>query len=355
LVTSTNCSCAAAKTRHEDFAPIAAAARQHSGECVKKPVLFLLGPTAAGKTALACALADQFPVELVSVDSALVYRDMDIGTAKPDAATQARYPHHLIDLIEPSASFSVADYRAAALAVITQIHARGKLPLLVGGTMMYANVLRHGLSALPPADATVRAAIASEAVAEGWPAVHAALAKVDAETAARLSPNDSQRIQRALEVFRLTGVPLSSLQRHKTRGDGLADDSSVFPFATHLIGLDAAERTKLHERIETRFQVMLGQGFVGEVEALRARHALDAQMPSMRAVGYRQVWQYLDGSINESEMIAQGIAATRQLAKRQMTWLRAMPDALMFDCFDAALAEKLHADVAAWLGATEFG
>ena len=305
----------------------------------RPPVLLLLGPTASGKTALAChlvdALAGEFGIELVSVDSALVYRDMNIGTAKPDAAILARYPHHLIDLIAPTQAYSAADFRRDALAVIGDIHGRSNIALLVGGTMMYVKALLDGLSALPASDPAIRAEIEDQAHSLGWPAMHARLAQIDAATAARLSPNDSQRIQRALEVYRITGRPLSELQNRRAMASD-DDASNPFPYATAGIALLSSVRSSLHERIAQRLDAMLVAGFVDELRGLRSRYALHADLPSMRTVGYRQIWNYLEGQISETQMRDQAVAATRQLAKRQLTWLRSMPNVEGFDCLDNA-------------------
>lgn len=305
----------------------------------RPPVLLLLGPTASGKTALAChlvdALAGEFGIELVSVDSALVYRDMNIGTAKPDAAILARYPHHLIDLIAPTQAYSAADFRRDALAVIGDIHGRSNIALLVGGTMMYVKALLDGLSALPASDPAIRAEIEDQAHSLGWPAMHARLAQIDAATAARLSPNDSQRIQRALEVYRITGRPLSELQNRRAMASD-DDASNPFPYATAGIALLPSVRSSLHERIAQRLDAMLVAGFVDELRGLRSRYALHADLPSMRTVGYRQIWNYLEGQISETQMRDQAVAATRQLAKRQLTWLRSMPNVEGFDCLDNA-------------------
>jgi tRNA dimethylallyltransferase len=282
--------------------------------------LGLAGPTASGKTALALALAARWPVEIVSVDSALVYRGMDIGTAKPDAAERAAVPHHLLDLIEPEDSFSAAQFVADARRLVAEIRARGRWPLLVGGTMMYFKALVDGLDALPPADPNVRAALDAEAASRGWPALHEELARVDPVTAARLAPNDSQRIQRALEVYRIGGVPLSALHGRAARAPE--------PGAAHaLIALEPRERAWLHERIARRFDTMLAAGLVDEVRALRRRPGLNLELPSIRCVGYRQAWEALDAA-DPPDLAAlreRGIAATRQLAKRQVTWLRSMP------------------------------
>lgn len=306
--------------------------------------LFLLGPTASGKTALALALADRFPVDLVSVDSALVYRGMDIGTAKPDAATLEKYPHRLIDLIDPDEAYSAARFAADARSAMEDIVARGRIPLLVGGTMLYAKALTEGLSALPQADAAVRASIEARAADAGWPAMHAELAMVDPVTAARLKPNDAQRIQRALEVHAITGQPLSQLQDRRP-GD------EAFPYEALMIGLVPSERALLHERIAVRFDQMLDAGLVQELTGLRARHALSSTMPSMRCVGYRQAWEFLDGRIDRRALREQGVAATRQLAKRQLTWLRAMPRVQSVDCLRGDLAAAVAARVDAFLSA----
>ncbi len=303
-----------------------------------KSVVFLLGPTATGKTALACALRANFPFDIVSVDSALVYRDMNIGTAKPDAATLAQHPHHLINLINPDQVYSVADFRRDALAAITKIHANGRTPLLVGGTMMYVKALIEGLSVMPPANAAIRQHIADQAAQLGWPAMHAELSKVDAISAARLSPNDSQRIQRALEVFAISGTPLSELQ---TRDAPKSPHQPVFPFVSTLLALLPSDRAELHQRIEHRFDAMIESGLVNEVKLLREKYRLNIDMPSMRCVGYRQVWNFLDGNIDAAVMRAEGIAATRQLAKRQMTWLRGMERVESFDCLAADVGSQL--------------
>ncbi len=283
----------------------------------------LMGPTASGKTDLAVALAERLPVEIISVDSALVYKGMDIGTAKPDAATLARAPHHLIDLIEPTESYSAGRFRADATALIADIQARGRIPLLVGGTMLYFRALKHGLDDLPGADPELRAELDARAAREGWPALHAELARLDPATAARLAPNDAQRIQRALEVCISTGRPLSSLQRG---GQDTPPPWDLLEFA-----LVPSDRAWLHERIDRRFSLMLDAGLVDELRRLRERYTLTPDMASMRCVGYRQAWQNLEGEIDAAGLLAQGRAATRQLAKRQMTWLRAWRGALVLD------------------------
>jgi tRNA dimethylallyltransferase len=281
------------------------------------PAILLMGPTASGKSALALQLAERFRCEIVSVDSAQVYRGMDIGTAKPDTATRAWVPHHLIDLIEPVEHYSAARFRADALAVCAEVRARGRLPLLVGGTMLYFKALADGLSALPQADPGVRAAIDARAASSGWPALHAELARIDPATARRLAPNDAQRIQRALEVHALTGTPLSRLQGARQPGAGLGEVVAL--------ALVPGDRAALHAAIERRFDAMLAAGLVEELAALRRRIPLDAELPAMRSVGYRQAWEYLDGAIDRPTLRAKGIAATRQLAKRQLTWLRSTP------------------------------
>ncbi len=287
----------------------------------------LLGPTGSGKSAVAMALAERLPIEIVSVDSAQVYRDMDIGTAKPTPAERAAVPHHLIDVVDPRERYGAARFVADASAAIAQIRARGRLPLLVGGTMLYARALAEGLHPLPGADAALRLRLDHEARTHGWPALHARLARVDPVTAARLAPGDAQRIQRALEVFQLSGRPMSEL---------LAQPGKAHPlhFVRFVrIALEPSDRAQLHARIAARFRAMIAAGLVDEVRALRARGDLSPELPSMRCVGYRQVWAWLDAGDGASEpMIETGIAATRQLAKRQLTWLRAMSERTVVDC-----------------------
>jgi tRNA dimethylallyltransferase len=285
-----------------------------------KPVC-LAGPTGCGKTAAALAIAEVLPVEIISVDSALVYRGMDIGTAKPSAAEQAAVPHHLIDILDPLDSYSAAEFVRDAKRLAAEISARGRLPLLVGGTMLYFKALFDGLSALPQADAELRAAIDAEAAQRGWPAMHAELASLDPATAARLAPNDSQRIQRALEVIRLTGQPLSALHAASR------DEGVDWP----LFSLEPSDRGWLHARLAQRFEQMLADGLVEEVKALRARGDLSLALPSMRCVGYRQTWEALDAN-HFQDLPERGIAATRQLAKRQVTWLRGMPQRRVIAC-----------------------
>ena len=288
------------------------------------PAIFLMGPTASGKTGVAVELLQRLPVELISVDSALVFRDMDIGTAKPDAATLARAPHHLIDIISPTEAYSAAAFRHDALRLMADITARGKIPLLVGGTMLYFKALREGLSELPQADAAVRAELDAEIAQHGIAQLHRKLAKVDAETAARLAPADTQRIQRAMEIYRLTGQPMSELLKQQTQHE--------LPYDITSIALVPSERSVLHQRIAVRFQQMLKDGLIDELRGLRDKYPLHPDMTSMRCVGYRQAWQFMDGEINEGQLMETGIAATRQLAKRQLTWLRSMPDNVEIDC-----------------------
>lgn len=304
------------------------------------PAVLLMGPTAAGKSALALALAERLRGEIVSVDSAQVYRGLDVGTAKPDAATRARIPHHLIDVLDPTQTYSAARFAREAHAAIATIRGRGRVPIVVGGTMLYFRALSEGLSALPMADANVRAEIDWRAARVGWPALHAELARIDPSSAARLQPTDAQRIQRALEVWRLTGVPLSALQGRRT-------GAAAALGATLRIALMPSDRKHLHEAIARRFDAMLAAGLVDELRTLRSRYALTPELPSMRCVGYRQAWEHLEGRIDAQALRARGIAATRQLAKRQFTWLRAT-DAALIDPyaetgFDSVLALATHA------------
>lgn len=294
------------------------------------PALFLMGPTASGKTALAVSLFERFPLEIISVDSALVYRGMNIGTAKPDAATLARAPHHLLDIRDPTEAYSAAAFCDDAQRLMADIVARGKVPLLVGGTMLYFRALLQGLDDLPRADPALRKALESEAASRGWPALHAELARVDPVAAERLSPNDSQRIGRALEIFRLSGKPMTAL---------LDKAQTALPYRVLQLALIPSERAVLHQRIAARFDSMLAEGLLDEVETLRKTYALSADLPAMRAVGYRQAWACLNGEIDQNTLREQGIAATRQLAKRQLTWLRSWPDAVALD----ALASDLEA------------
>ena len=302
---------------------------------VLPPAIFLMGPTASGKTAAAVELMQHLPVEIISVDSALVYRDMDIGTAKPDAATLAVAPHHLLDIIDPTEVYSAARFRADALALMADITARGRVPLLVGGTMLYFKALREGLSDLPQADAATRAQIEVEAAQQGWPALHAELAQLDPDTAARLQPTDAQRIQRALEVVRLSGQPMSALLRGKR--------DAALPYQVQAFALIPPDRAVLHAAIAVRFDAMLAQGLVEEVRSLRDKYPLNADMPAMRCVGYRQVWSYLDGEYGWDEMRDRGIYATRQLAKRQLTWLRGMAGVKALEAGRANVVEQIRA------------
>lgn len=307
----------------------------------RPPAIFLMGPTASGKTALACALADVFPLGLVSVDSALVYRGLDIGTAKPDAATLARYPHALLDIRDPGAPYSAAMFREDALQAMART-AAGRVPLLVGGTGLYFRALQKGLSDLPEADPFVRARIAAQAQQHGWPALHAQLAERDPQAAARIRANDAQRIQRALEVIELSGRPLSE-QQGRAR--------APFPFRLLKLALVPADRNVLRERIARRFDAMLAAGFLDEVRRLRARGDLDPELPALRAVGYRQAWQHLDGEIDAREFRERAIFATNQLAKRQLTWLRSEVDARAFDPARADLAATIKQAIALFTGA----
>ena len=299
----------------------------------------LAGPTASGKTAAALAIARHWPIEIISVDSALVYRGMDIGTAKPSMDELAAVPHHLIDIRDPLHAYSAAEFVQDARRLIREISARGHLPLLVGGTMLYFKALIDGLDDMPPADAAVRAALALEAAEKGWPALHAELVRVDPVTAARLAPNDSQRISRALEVFRVSGQPLSFF--HQRNASKTIADNAGGISGTALISLEPADRAWLHERIARRFDAMLASGFVDEVRALRARGDLTPDLPAMRCVGYRQAWEALDGTSPMSELRDKGIFATRQLAKRQITWLRSMPQRRVVACDDPTALEQV--------------
>lgn len=300
----------------------------------QKPLaIFLMGPTASGKTALAVELVQRFPMEIISVDSALIYKGMDIGSAKPDAETLAKAPHRLIDFLDPSESYSAADFREDALKAMAEITAHGKIPLLVGGTMLYFKVLKEGIAKLPAADETIRAQLLLEAKEKGWPALHRELEQVDPESAARLNPNDAQRLQRALEVYRATGRSLT--QWHKQQ------KTETFPYDVVNIAVSPTDRAVLHDRIAQRFHEMLTQGFYDEVKALYNRGDLNPNMPSMRAVGYRQMWDCLDGKISYAEMEERGIIATRQLAKRQITWLRSWKDLHWLDSLDPNITEKV--------------
>ncbi|WP_304054459.1 tRNA (adenosine(37)-N6)-dimethylallyltransferase MiaA [Nitrosomonas communis] len=301
------------------------------------PAIVLIGPTASGKSNVAMEVAQLFPVEIISIDSAQVYREMNIGSAKPDQHDQAAVPHHLIDLINPDEHYSAAQFRKDALAKMDEITARRKIPLLVGGTMLYFKVLKEGLSELPCADENIRLEIETAAEKKGWPEIHQVLAQLDPVSAARIKPHDSQRIQRALEVCYLTGRPMSEI---------LSQPRST-PLPYHLINMALlpTDRKILHQRIQLRFENMIDMGLIDEVRAIRSRYGVNADTPSMRCVGYRQVSMYLDNLISLAAMMDMGIAATRQLAKRQLTWLRAMTGLQAFDC----LAENLSQQVIAYL------
>ena len=296
------------------------------------PAIFIMGPTASGKTALACALYDELPCELISVDSALVYKDMNIGTAKPTAQELAQYPHHLIDIRDPSEPYSAADFREDVLSVMADVTARGNIPVLVGGTMLYFKFLLEGAADLPEADETVRKQIEEEALEKGWPAIHEQLAQVDPESAARLNPNDPQRVQRALEVYRVTGKTLTELWAQQQQ--------KSIPYQVVQFAICPKERKTLHERIEQRFEQMLKDGFVDEVRALYQRDDLHENLPAIRAVGYRQVWEYLEGQLSYDDMIFKGVVATRQLAKRQVTWLRSWENLHWLESEDPKLVES---------------
>jgi tRNA dimethylallyltransferase len=282
----------------------------------KPSVFVLLGPTASGKSRLAMQLASRFPIEIVSIDSAQVYRGMDIGTAKPSAGERRAVPHHLIDLLDPTEAYSAGRFREDASRAVREILDRKRIPLLVGGTMLYYRALAQGIDSLPQAEPGLRLQIDARAARHGWPALHADLARVDPATAQRLSPNDAQRIQRAIEVWELTGKPMSELQTAA---------SPALPFRIEAFAFTPEDRAELHKRIAQRFDAMLKAGLVDELKSLRQRFDLSPGLPSMRCVGYRQVWEFLEGRRNESDLREAGIAATRQLAKRQLTWLRSLP------------------------------
>jgi tRNA dimethylallyltransferase len=295
--------------------------------------IFLMGPTTSGKTSVAVELAQKIPSEMISVDSVSIYRGLNVGSAKPDMGTLGAAPHHLIDIIDPIEAYSAAAFRRDALKAMADIVSRDKLPILVGGTMLYFKALVEGLSTLPSADAGVRAEIEARANRDGWPSLHAELAQLDPDTAARLKPTDAQRIQRALEVCYLTGGAMSRQFGRR--------NSVELPYAVLPIALLPSDRTVLHRRIDMRFKAMLDQGLVEEVRQLQRRYALHAGLPAMRAVGYRQVWEHLDGQYDSDTLLAHGTAATRQLAKRQLTWLRAMPELVVFDCLEKCLTHNV--------------
>lgn len=293
------------------------------------PVVFLMGPTASGKTDLAMKLYDSMPCEIVSVDSAMIYRGMDIGTAKPDAETLASYPHRLIDICDPAQAYSAAEFREDALKQIAEIHNAGKVPILTGGTMLYFHALKNGLAQLPEADPVVRERLLKEAEANGWEAIHDRLATVDPESAARLNPNDSQRLQRALEIYEITGRTMTELWAEQEK------QKPAFPIIS--LAVMPEDRAELHDRIQRRFDIMLDQGFEEEVRLLWERGDLDMQMPSVRCVGYRQMWEYFSGTWDYDTMKFKGVVATRQLAKRQVTWLRSWENLTWMDTHDRKL------------------
>ncbi|HZJ93084.1 MAG TPA: tRNA (adenosine(37)-N6)-dimethylallyltransferase MiaA [Thiopseudomonas sp.] len=294
------------------------------------PAIFLMGPTASGKTDLALQLARELPCEIISVDSALIYRGMDIGSAKPSPEILQAYPHHLVDILDPAQSYSAAQFREDALAAMADITARGRIPLLVGGTMLYYKALIDGLASMPAADPHIRAALEQQAATEGWAALHAQLQQVDPVSAERIHPNDPQRIMRALEVWRVSGQSMTEHRAHQAL-QKQASNSGHLPYNVATFAIAPQQRSVLHERIARRFQLMLEQGFLAEVEALWQRGDLHADLPSIRAVGYRQAWAYLHGDYSYDEMIERGIIATRQLAKRQFTWLRSWADVQWLD------------------------
>ena len=311
----------------------------------------LMGPTATGKTELAIALCKRFPLDIVSVDSAMVYRGMDIGTAKPDPATLARFPHRLVNIRDPEASYSAGDFVRDAKTELLAIAAAGRIPLLVGGTMMYFRSLTEGIASLPGADIALRAAIDAEAYELGWPAMHAKLARVDAASAARIEPNDRQRIQRALEVFQLSGRPLSACQADSGADTGVEAGNAGVVY--HKFALGITPRSLLHQRIERRLDGMFREGFLAEVSGLMARPDLTAEHPSMRAVGYRQVWSHLAGEYPLEIARQRALAATRQLAKRQLTWLRSDASSMRFDALESRTIDAISVRLAGILGAID--
>ena len=308
--------------------------RMHAPETV--PTLCIVGPTGAGKTYLAMLLAEHaqsigLTIELISMDSALVYRGLDIGSAKPTKAEQASVTHHLIDILEPTEVYSAARFANDAKRLCEEIRSRGNIPIVVGGTMLYWRAWAHGLSSLPPANPEIRARLDEEGKAIGWPAMHEKLSSIDPETAARLKPNDSQRVQRALEVFEITGKPMSALLADSPSEDGR--EGSSIPAWIDLVSLEPSDRAKLHANLEKRFDEMLAAGFLEEVKTLRTNPNLHADLPAIRSVGYRQAWEFLDKQIDSDQMRYKALAATRQLGKRQLTWLRAIAGRKTFDPF----------------------
>lgn len=310
---------------------------QHKHVPDGSPILCIVGPTGAGKTHLAMSLAAHaksigLTIELISMDSALVYRGLDIGSAKPTKAEQEAVVHHLIDILEPTEVYSAARFAKDADRLCEEIRGRGNIPVVVGGTMLYWRAWAYGLSSLPAADPEIRARLDEEGKAIGWPAMHEKLAKIDPETATRLKPNDSQRVQRALEVFEISGKPMSTLLADSPSEDGR--EGSTIPAWIHLISLEPSDRTRLHQNLEKRFDEMLAAGFMDEVKTLRMNSALHADLPAIRSVGYRQAWEFLNGEIDAEQMRYKALAATRQLGKRQLTWLRAIADRKIFDPFN---------------------
>ncbi len=303
------------------------------------PIICLAGPTASGKSAASLAVAQHWPVEIIVMDSATIYRGMDIGTAKPNAEERARVPHHLLDIRDPAETYSAAEFRNDALSLIEQILSRGHLPLICGGTMMYYKVLREGISSLPEADTTLRARIDEEAQQRGWPALHAELAQYDPVTAARLAPNDSQRLQRAIEIYRSSGVPMSTWLE-KDRG------GAPSPYRYVTLSLEPSDRSALHQRIAQRYHAMVAAGLLEEVARLHARGDLHVGLPSIRCVGYRQLWDHLEGRCTLDTAIERAVAATRQLAKRQLTWLRSDEERRVIDCLAATAADQVVEQVA---------
>jgi tRNA dimethylallyltransferase len=303
-----------------------------------RPVILVMGPTGAGKTDLALQLADQFPVEIVSVDSAMVYRGLDIGTGKPSAEILERYPHYLVDILDPSQSYSAGQFVRDARAAIDSIHSRGKLPLLVGGTMLYFRALRRGLADLPEADVSVRAAIDADAASRGWPALHHDLQHIDPIAAARIQPNDGQRIQRAIEVFRITDKTLTELHA----ATAIPDPSLDF----HAYAWVPADRERLYESIVRRFQSMMEAGFLDEVSRLHHREDLHARLPAIRSVGYRQLWEHLDGRVTLDEAMSNAILATRHLARRQLVWLRAEREICWIDALESTARAQMERELA---------